>query len=324
MNRKPPSDRLLLELSGQVPAAGFCPEPVPGLGLLDVRGPDAIDFVQRIGAQDVVALAPGSTAPTAFLTAKGKLVAVAIAIRESDGVTLVVPGDRVDELAQLLERYHFSERLTITRSAPAAAALLGFGVAEQVGVALRTARRGLDDSLVVAVARAGLERAIAFGPAAERPPFATPLPRDARLCACLRIAAGEVQVGVDTDERTLVLEAGLDDHVSTTKGCYVGQEIVARIHTYGHVNRRLVRLRIDGAIELAAGTSLLDAALGEPVGRVTSSAIAPDDAFTVALAWLPGAFLDQPFAFDRGAVRIAGAVNEVQVAGLAPAQTTSA
>lgn len=324
MKRKPPSDRLLLELCGQLPAAGSCPEPAPGLGLLDVRGLDAIDFAQRIGGQDVVALASGSTAPIAFLTAKGKLVAVAIAIRAADGVTLVVPGARIDELAQSLERYHFSERLTITSKAPAAAALLGLGVAERAGVSLGTAKQESDGSLVLAVARGGLERAIAFGPAAERPPFATPSPRDALLCACLRIAAGEVQVGVDTDERTLVLEAGLDDHVSTTKGCYVGQEIVARIHTYGHVNRRLVRLRIDGAIGLAAGTSLLDAALGEPIGRVTSSAVAPDDAFTVALGWLPGAFLDQPVAFARGAVRIAGATNEVQVAGLAPAQTTSA
>ncbi|MBI5850779.1 MAG: hypothetical protein HZB39_07075 [Planctomycetes bacterium] len=324
MNRKPPSDRLLLQLCGLLPATGSCPAPVPGLALLDVRGSDAIDFVQRIGAQDVVGLSPGTSAPIAFLTAKGKLVAIAIAIRAADGVTLVVPGARVDELAQSLERYHFSERLTITCKAPVAAALLGLGAAERAGVSIGSTRQEPDGSLVLAVARGGLERAIAFGPAAERAPFATPSPRDERLCACLRIAAGEPQVGVDTDERTLVLEAGLDDHVSTTKGCYVGQEIVARIHTYGHVNRRLVRLRIEGAIELAAGTLLLDAALGETIGRVTSSAVAPDDSFTVALGWLPGAVLDQPGAFDRGAVRIAGAANKVQVAGLAPAQTTSA
>ena len=105
-----------------------------------------------------------------------------------------------------------------------------------------------------------------------------------------RILGGWAAVGKDTDETTLGLEADLDDHVSTTKGCYTGQEIVARIHTYGHVNRRLCTLVIATADPIEVGTSLLETEDGIAVGRVMQSTVLPDGQRRVALGYLPQDF----------------------------------
>jgi folate-binding protein YgfZ len=102
-------------------------------------------------------------------------------------------------------------------------------------------------------------------------------------CACgwdaletARIEAGVPRFGADLDETTLPPEAGLDvTAVSYNKGCYIGQEVLNRIHTIGHVNRKLVGLR------LSAGTSALprrgDKLLrdGKEIGVITSAVCSP-------------------------------------------------
>jgi aminomethyltransferase len=97
-----------------------------------------------------------------------------------------------------------------------------------------------------------------------------------------RIEAGAPRWGREIDDRILPAEAGLDEtHVSFTKGCYPGQEPVARLHYRGHPNRRL---RILELADVPAG----DAELvhdGKPVGRVTSAARRPDGS-VVALAYV--------------------------------------
>jgi len=91
------------------------------------------------------------------------------------------------------------------------------------------------------------------------------------LLDLLRIEAGVPRFGVDYDERTLPQEAGLSRTLSVEKGCYVGQETVARIHFRGHINKTLRTLRFDE--EVAVGSALtLD---GANVGRVTSSVTSP-------------------------------------------------
>jgi folate-binding protein YgfZ len=85
----------------------------------------------------------------------------------------------------------------------------------------------------------------------------------------LRIEAGAPRQGYDVDETTIAQEAYLDrDAVSFTKGCFVGQELVCRIDTRGHVNRLLRRLRADVPLERGASVEVD----GKAVGAVTSSA----------------------------------------------------
>jgi folate-binding protein YgfZ len=94
----------------------------------------------------------------------------------------------------------------------------------------------------------------------------------------LRVEAGRPRFGADVDTTHFPDEAGLDAAVSTSKGCYVGQEIVARTRTYGRVNRRLVGFRFpDGPIE--PGAVLKGPEESEPgkveLGRVTSAVVSP-------------------------------------------------
>ena len=126
-------------------------------------------------------------------------------------------------------------------------------------------------------------------------------PIAAEHAECLRICAGIVAVGEDTEAGTLALEAALDDHVSLDKGCYTGQEIVARIHTYGHLNRKLCLLVVEGTPDIETGTSLHETEEGDPVGRVMTSAPLPDGARKVALGYLPGDFQEPGMRLRLGA-----------------------
>jgi tRNA-modifying protein YgfZ len=91
-----------------------------------------------------------------------------------------------------------------------------------------------------------------------------------------RVEAGRPEWGLDMDESTLVQEANLDtlQAVSYTKGCYVGQEVVARVHFKGHVNRHLRGLRISGTTSVPTGAALFGEG-DKSVGEVRTSVVSP-------------------------------------------------
>jgi folate-binding protein YgfZ len=91
-----------------------------------------------------------------------------------------------------------------------------------------------------------------------------------------RVEAGRPLWGVDMDDSTLPQEANLEalNAISYTKGCYTGQEVVARLHFRGHVNRRVVGLRVDGSMVPARGTPLLGSE-GKEVGDIRSAVMSP-------------------------------------------------
>ena len=91
----------------------------------------------------------------------------------------------------------------------------------------------------------------------------------ARAQNILRVEAGMPRYGVDFNEENLLLEVGLDNSYSYTKGCYLGQEVVERIRSRGHVNRKLCGLLLDGNTPADAGDAI--AASGSEVGKITSS-----------------------------------------------------
>jgi len=114
----------------------------------------------------------------------------------------------------------------------------------------------------------------ALGPraAVERLAQRLDLPRiSADSAEILRIEAGLPRCGIDTGERTFPQEARLERALSFDKGCYIGQEIVARIHSRGAVNRRLVQLASERPVE--PGDEIRVG--GRVSGRVTSSAVSP-------------------------------------------------
>lgn len=110
----------------------------------------------------------------------------------------------------------------------------------------------------------------------------TPIGRDA--AEILRIEAGRPRFGTDMGPDTLAAEVAPEGSISGTKGCYRGQEVVARAASIGHMNRRLVGLRIDGDVPPSRGDRVT--AASEPVGTVTSGCWSPTTGWIIALALL--------------------------------------
>ncbi len=115
----------------------------------------------------------------------------------------------------------------------------------------------------------------------------------------LRLEAGIPWFGYDFDDRVIPHEAGLEmSHISYTKGCYTGQEIVERVRSRGHVNRRRVMLKFSGPEPPASGTVLL--AAGKEVGHVTSGAFSPARQAAIGMGYVrrehavPGSRLEFP------------------------------
>ena len=259
--------------------------------LLCVAGRDAADFLQRLCSQDVKSLAESTTVSAAFLDAKGKVVATCLLQRvrqgEEDVFWIDTQAAQRDRLAQLLERYHFTEKLVISTTGP------GEPVCEEwigaAGVTLPV-RHG---AVAFAWARGDVQFVRRHAKRGEALPPWNGAVLDADRADCLQMAAGIVSVGVDTEATTLALEAFLDDHCSTTKGCYTGQEIVARIHTYGHTNRALCLLELAAGPRIAAPVVLHECEDDLPVGRVMRAVPQPGSELRLGLGYLPKDYQQQ-------------------------------
>jgi folate-binding protein YgfZ len=101
----------------------------------------------------------------------------------------------------------------------------------------------------------------------------------------LRIEAGIARYGRDMDETNVVTETNLDDAVSFTKGCYLGQEIIIRIKHRGHVAKKLTGIRFETDREVEAG-AVIRSVDDKDIGRVTSATFSPRLGTTVGLGYV--------------------------------------
>ena len=229
------------------------------VSLVWVEGPDAASFLHGLLSNDVSGLAPGGSAEALLLDSKGHVQAAMGVHRDAaDALTLVLDPLVAERVVGILERHHFSEDLEILGPEDAEALMLS-GIAPPAGPSVPgplpgTARVVVDDAAVAGATLAGE-------------------PASSEALEMARIAAGMARVGVDTGPATLVQEAALEDRaVSFAKGCYLGQETVARLQFRGRANRALRGLVLDGPV--GAGATVV--AGGRQVGSLTSAATTPD------------------------------------------------
>jgi tRNA-modifying protein YgfZ len=206
-----------------------------------VRGEDAVDFLNRMLSNDVPA--EGSV-DALLLTAKARVIAPLLVWRRgADDVLLLTEPELGDAVRAQLSRMRFAAKCEIELEEHASTIVLG----REGGIANRDygvpAVELLDADVASTLSDEELER--------------------------LRIEAATPRFGLELDDRVLPAEAGLDERaISFSKGCYPGQEPIARQHFRGKVNRRLRVLRVDG--EAPAPETPIS--LGEKeVGRITSS-----------------------------------------------------
>jgi len=263
-------------------------------GVLDVGGPDRAAFLQGQLTSDVRLAAEASAMPTAGLSPRGKLIFVGKLAAAGDRLRLVLPAGLRETVLAHLKKYAVFQKVALEdRTADfARIGILGEGPeleavrsAAPLEGEIRMGRDGEfdDDRLVPAVSGERLLREL------DVRGGRVITPEEAEV---LRVEAGRPRFGQDFDDSNLPDEVGLADAISTTKGCYVGQEIVARMRTYGRVNRRIVGFRFpDG--DIPAGSRLerpgSAGSRAEP-GRVTS--FARSERFrAIGLGW---AFHDVP------------------------------
>jgi folate-binding protein YgfZ len=244
-------------------------------------GEDRLAFLQGMLTNDIAGLRPGGGCPALLLTIQGRVTAdVRVAVLP-ESVLLDVDVRASAALLEALEKLLIADDVELVEmdelalvgiEGPRAAALVPGSVdlapfahteAHLAGVPVRVVRasevRGPGLVLHVSAARAALvwDHLAAAG--------ATPCGMEA--LERRRIEVGVPRIGLDMDHSTLALEVPVEEAISQTKGCYLGQEVIARGTARGHVNRRLVGLEIDGP-EPPPGTPLTSG--GKEVGRLTS------------------------------------------------------
>ena len=259
------------------------------LGKVSVTGRDRLAFLQGMLTNDVKGLQPGQGAPAAFLDAHGKVTVLLVVYVTADQVLIELPASLTEKTLQTIDRYLISEKAyfeslddayaILSVQGPAARGLLE-GVADVTlelapyvhaevtigGAAVRVINRSENPG-------SGFhcwvpaEQAVVVRTALEA---AGAVPAGPETLDVLRIEAGQPWYPQDVDDSVILPETRLDALVSYTKGCYIGQETVARVKYRGHVNRALSGLVIEG--ERVPGEGAQVTVDGKEVGRVTSAA----------------------------------------------------
>jgi folate-binding protein YgfZ len=268
-------------------------------GRMRLSGAKAGEMLTGLVTNDVAALAPGQGQYAAALTPKGKIIADLRIFREESSFLVDVPTRAAEGWSAMIRKY-VNPRLAPYADEGATTRALGiFGVGARlvVGEMTGTSSSALGvlppyahvsleiDGARVIVARIPdleLEGFELFAPAElydllwDRALAAKATPAGLQTWEIARIEAGRPEWGVDIDESTLPQEANLEElhAVSYTKGCYTGQETVARVHFRGHVNRHLRGLRAAAPEPPPPQASLFDAT-GKNVGDVRSAASSP-------------------------------------------------
>jgi folate-binding protein YgfZ len=259
-------------------------------GKLALTGADAKGFLQGQVTNDVEALVPGQGCYAAFLTPKGKMLGDLRILDTGDELLLDTERSALQELFNMIRRFSLGYDVELHKRTvqcgllsligPDAAAVTGVGDALPAtehanlmtsvgGLPTRAIRTDVgidllfDSEADVAALRSALLDAGAV-PVAEE------------AAECLRVERGRPRYGIDLDDTVIPQEAGLNDRaVSFTKGCYVGQETVARLHYRGKPNRHLRGLRLSATAAAGDELTLDDRAVGRVGSVVDSPAFGP-------------------------------------------------
>jgi tRNA-modifying protein YgfZ len=243
-----------------------------------VAGPDAVAYLQGQLSQDVEDLDVGSAALSFLLAPTGKVDAwLRVTRRSEDELILDLDGGHGEAVLARLRRFLLRTKADVDPLAWRAVALRGPGAE----AAAREAAGDGEAGLAVPAMWPGVEGADLLGPDVAAPPGVGAADRAAY--ESLRIRAGVPALGAELTDATIPAEAGqavIDASVDFTKGCFTGQELVARIDSRGgHVPRRVRGILVPDGSPAAEDAVVVD---GREVGRVTSVAPHPGGG-TVAL-----------------------------------------
>ena len=317
-----------------------------GVGILDLcdtavlhlTGPDRVSFLQGMVTNDVKKLAPGTGMSAAILDVSGKILADLRVLCAEESFILLLWQPLNEKIVSHLNRYLVADDVEIAAPAagcgmislqgPKSRSLLSALVAvEQIPSAMHDHRALSVAGRKIRVTRSTHTGEEGFDLLIGLPDLECVVEEIERASGnfslrwiglqareLLRLEAAIPRYGVDMDENTLFLEIGLDDSVSFHKGCYLGQEVVERVRSRGHVNRKLAGIVLEGSNETAHGATIRSD--GREIGRITSCVVSPSLRQSVALGYVHRDFLTPGTAIvvDNAGREIAGRIAQLPFA----------
>ena len=244
-----------------------------GFRVLVISGADRVEFLQGQLTQDVTILETTGTALAGWASAKGRLLAVGQLIAVGDEIWWPLPADIAEGIAKRLQMFVLRADVKIVISTMPVAGLFGIGGADELqiaGQAMQLDNRPgqLADGSVITRVSGDPDRGWLLGPAAETSNFEPAQESDWILQS---IRAGQPFIVAATQEMFVPQMLNLDrfDAISFNKGCYVGQEIVARTQNLGRIKRRMYRFSVNNSAEPGPGTTIFGS--DDTTGKVVLS-----------------------------------------------------
>jgi len=251
-------------------------------GLIRVSGSEATMFLNGLVTNDVKSLPEHRWMPALFPTVQGRLIGAVRIARLKDGFLIDTERASHDAVLKTISRFTMAGDFKVAELTDESAllSLQGARAGEVIAkvlpeISADMPRNGVSEIDGVTLMRAthtgedGFDLVVDSARASElkqrlQDEGATPV--DQETFEILRIEAGIARFGRDMDETNVIPETNLDDAVSYTKGCYVGQEIIVRIKHRGHPAKKLVGLKSDHTLE--TGASVTSAAVSPKLGHI--------------------------------------------------------
>ncbi|MBK7393742.1 MAG: hypothetical protein IPI64_10660 [Chloracidobacterium sp.] len=251
-------------------------------GLIAVWGKEAVQFLDGLISNDMKTLEDGGQMLAAFPNAQGRLLAVVRVLRQGDRYLFETEDATREKVYQNLFRFTFAGEFFVEDLSDQyeyfelmgeldLMSLFVLGISAEKPIVYE----GSNTSLFVSTKSADVVR-----DSLDQLGF---IRIEDEIYETLRIESGTPKYGIDMDETTIVPELGIDGLISYNKGCYIGQEIIARIYFRGHVAKRLTGMVLSEPV--AAGSELITPE-GKNAGRITSVTFSPKLDKTIALGFV--------------------------------------
>ena len=284
----------LQQSTGQPAVAALTPSALAvrqntGYGCLKATGEDALDLLNRLSTNKVDHLQPGNWAPTVLTSDRGRIVDLLTVIHAGEFVYLLTSPGQQQPVIEWLDKYTIMEDLEVedVSDSITVAAFAGDGAETALGLEplegdrlpglqypAPTVNVGGRDAIAVSRSMGATPCCLLVAPSdaaaaiAEALAAAGAAEADDATWEALRVASGAPAFGPEMGEPYNPLEAGLIGAIDFTKGCYIGQEVIARLDSYERVQKYLSVLRFSDGCDADAGTPLYIE--GRQAGTVTS------------------------------------------------------
>ncbi len=248
-------------------------------GLIEVSGKEAVQFLNGLITNDVAKLEENAQMLAAFPNAQGRLIAVVRVLRKGDKFLFETEEATNEKVFNNLFRFTFAGDFFVEDLSEKYEYFSITNYELQIRNSIEFEGRFGKDIFFPKDAAEDFLKELKNQNAVEI---------SDELYAHLRIEQGIPLYGVDVDETTIVPEIGLPEIISYNKGCYIGQEIIARIHFRGHIAKQLTGLILSEPEAVATGliAQELKSADGKNAGKITSAVFSPKLQKTIALGFV--------------------------------------